>query len=239
MTSKQLGRARAVAACVAIGFTLLAAPGNASATVDECVRKKVTEGVDRAKAMTECLSDAGNTTNTTIQVVPVNSTVSDSDSTSVGLLALVGLGGAAVGATAMMVFRKPSDAPDSAPSAQPPFGANPANMPPPGFTTPGLQNPPAVDRSRPLVVTLIDLSDRVSSGALRAEIVAALAQAGVQVVEPAQGTAFDANHMRGVGSAPAPDPGWVGKVAATERAGFIDGGTVVRLPEVVVYTSGG
>jgi len=44
--------------------------------------------------------------------------------------------------------------------------------------------------------------------------------------------------MRGVGSAPAPDPGWVGRVASTERAGFVDAGRVMRLPDVVVYTSG-
>ncbi len=235
MTSKQLGTARAVGACAAIALTLLVSPGAASATIDECVRKKVDEGTERAKAMTECLSEAGNTA-TTIQAVPINATGSDSDDgTSPALLALVGIGGAAIGAVAMKVLRKP----DATPAAPPSFSAGPANMPPPGFAAPGVQSPPAVDRSRPLVVTLIDLSDRVSSGALRAEIIAALAQAGVQVLEPAQGAAFDANHMRGVGSAPAPDAGWVGKVAATERAGFVDGGTVVRLPEVVVYTAGG
>ncbi|MDP2289867.1 MAG: hypothetical protein Q8M22_01675 [Actinomycetota bacterium] len=234
MTSKQLGTARAVGACAAIAVMLLMSPGTASATIDECVRKKVDEGTERAKAMTECLSEAGNTA-TTIQAVPINAGSDSDDGTSLALLALVGLGGAAVGAIAMKVLRKP----DAAASAPPAVGAQPANMPPPGFAAPGVQSAPAFDRSRPLVATLIDLSDRVSSGALRAEIIAALAQAGVQVLEPAQGTAFDANHMRGVGSAPAPDPGWVGKVAATERAGFVDGGTVVRLPEVVVYTAGG
>lgn len=234
MTSKQLGTTRAAAACAVLALSLVAWPGTASATIDECVRKKVDGGTERAKAMTECLSEAGNTA-TTISAVPINSTGSDSDDgTSLGLLALVGIGGAAVGAIAMRALRKPN----GAPSAQP-FSVEQANMPPPGFAAPGVQSPPPADRSRPLVTTLIDLSDRVSSGALRAEIIAALAQAGVQVLEPAQGTAFDANHMRGVGSAPAPDPGWVGKVAATERAGFVDGGIVVRPPEVVVYTAGG
>jgi molecular chaperone GrpE (heat shock protein) len=89
------------------------------------------------------------------------------------------------------------------------------------------------------VTALVDLSDRMSSAALRAEIVATLARVGVHAVEPAQGEVFDANRMRGVGSAPAPDPSWVGRVAATERAGFQDGTTVLRLPEVVVYTAGG
>jgi len=236
MTSKRICTVRAAITFAAITLTLMASHGSASAAIDECVRKKVTDGVDRTKAMAECLNDAGTTTKTP----PVlKSGGSDSDGTSAGILALVGVGGIALGAVAMMVLRKPSGAPAAASSAQPAFGADPAGMPPPGFAAPGMHTGAAIERSRPLVATLIDLSDRVSSGALRAEIIAALAQAGVQLVEPAQGAAFDANRMRGVGNAPAPDPGWVGRVASTERAGFADAGTVVRLPDVVVYTAGG
>ena len=233
MTSKRICTARAAIACTALALTLMASHSSASAAIDECVRKKVADSVDRTKAMAECLKDAGNTT----QTPPVLTNAGGSDGTSAGLLALVGVGGIALGAVAMMLLRKPSGAPAAA-TAQPSFGADPARMPPPGFAAPGMNTAPAIDRSRPLVATLIDLSDRVSSGALRAEIIAALAQTGVQVVEPAQGAAFDANRMRGVGNAPAPDPGWVGRVASTERAGFVDAGTVVRLPDVVVYTAG-
>lgn len=88
------------------------------------------------------------------------------------------------------------------------------------------------------MTTLVDLADRVSSQALRAEILAALGRAGVRSLEPAVGEAFDATRMRGVGGTPAPDASWVGRVAATERPGFQDGNTVLRLPEVVVYTAG-
>ncbi|HQZ34618.1 MAG TPA: hypothetical protein PK020_09335 [Ilumatobacteraceae bacterium] len=230
MTSKRFGMTRAAAACAVVALTVMAIPGSASASIDQCVRKKVSTGMDTSKAMAECLQDANSPTKT-LPPVLVNSGNSNSGGTSTGLLALVGVGGVALGAIATMMLRKPSGASSPAPSAPS------ASMPPPGFTAPAMQAP-AVDRSRPLVDTLIDLSDRVSSGALRAEIIAALATAGVQTIEPAQGAVFDASQMRGVGSAPAPDPGWVGRVASTERAGFVDAGRVMRLPDVVVYTSG-
>ena len=114
-------------------------------------------------------------------------------------------------------------------------------MPPPGFSTPhGSRRADSV----PIAASRWSSRSSTSATACPAarcgpEIVAALAQAGVHALEPAQGTSFDATTMRGVGSAPAPDPAWVGRVAATERAGFIDGGAIVRLPEVVVYTAGG
>jgi hypothetical protein len=94
------------------------------------------------------------------------------------------------------------------------------------------------DRSPGLVTALIDLADRVPSQALRAEILAALGRAGVYALEPATGEMFDVARMRGVSNALAPDAGWVGRVANTERAGYHDGTTMLRLPEVVVYTAG-
>ncbi len=235
VTSKTICTIRAAAVFAAIALTLMASSSTASAAIEQCVAKKVSHGVDRTKAMAECLKDAADTTRPGL---PTNAS-SDSGGTSTGLLVLVGLGGVALGAIAMMMLRKPSSAPGGAPSAQPALGANPSAMPPPGFAAPGAPAAATVDRSGPLVASLIDLGDRVSSGALRAEIIAALAQAGVHLFEPAQGAVFDVNHMRGVGSAQAPDPGWVGRVASTDRAGFVDGNTVVRLPDVVVYTAAG
>ena len=226
-----------VAACGIIATTALWA-GSAAAsgdTLDECVRKKVAAGTERAKAMTECLQNDNNTPATTLS--PISPTVSSSDDegASTTTLLLVGALGAIIGAGAVLLLRK---RPEPQAMAAPPAAPAPM-MAPPGF---GASAPAAAaaatDRSRPLVVALVDLSDRVNSGALRAEIVATLGQAGVQALEPAQGTAFDATRMRGVGSAPAPDAGWVGTVAATERVGFMDGGTVIRLPEVIVYTAG-
>ncbi len=229
MSSKHLLGAAVAAAALVVLLT----PGSAGAGVDECVRKKVAQGETSTKAMTECLAN-----NNSTPTLPRNTSSSSSgdDGTSTGLLLVVGLVGVAVGALGATMLRKQKGT-GTAPAAA---AATPvAAMPPPGFGAPPMTAPTAPDRSQPLVSTLVDLSDRVSSGALRAEIVAALAQAGVQALEPAQGSNFDASTMRGVGSAPAPDPGWVGKVAATERTGFIDGGAIVRLPEVVVYTAGG
>ncbi len=237
MASKQVHMARAVAISVTIALTLMVSSGSASASIDQCVRKKVTSGMDATKAMAECLKDVANPTKTTPPVL-IKPSSSDADGTSIGLLALVGLGGIVLGAVAMMLLRKPGESP-ATPSAQPISGTDPVGKPSPGFAAPGVNVVTSVDRSRPLVASLIDLSDRVSSGALRAEIIAVLVQAGVQLIEPAQGAAFDANQMRGVGSALAPDPGWVGRVASTERVGFVDAGIVVRLPDVVVYTAGG
>lgn len=216
---------RLVAACAFSTVVVLGATAGTSSaqSVDECVRKKVAEGVERAKAMTECLRSE-----TPSGTLPG----SDDSSTSTVTLLLIGLGGAALGAAAVWLLRTPR-APAAAVAA--PITAPMATPAP--FAAPGNPAPPPVDRSRPLIVALIDLGDRVNSGALRAEIVAALAQAGVQSIEPAPGTAFDATRMRGVGNAPAPDAGWVGTVASTERAGFADGPTVIRLPEVVVYTA--
>jgi len=219
----------AVAACGIVGATTLLWASSAAASgdsIDECVRKKVAAGSERAKAMTECLQRDNNT-----PVSPVSPTSSPNDEgASTTTLLLVGVLGAAVGAGAVLLLRK---RPEPQALAAPGVPA----MAPPGFGAPA-PAPVPTDRSRPLVVALVDLSDRVNSGALRAEIVATLGQAGVQALDPAQGTAFDPTRMRGVGNAPAPDAGWVGTVAATERVGFVDGGTVIRLPEVVVYTAG-
>jgi hypothetical protein len=88
------------------------------------------------------------------------------------------------------------------------------------------------------VAALIDLSDRMSSQALRAEIIATLERAGVHPIEVPAGTPFEATTMRGIGSSPTNDAAWVGRVATTDRCGFHDSGRMVRLPDVVVYVAG-
>jgi hypothetical protein len=246
-----LGASVAATALVAI----LAPAGHAGAAADECVEERIKDGQSRPEAIAACLRDAVDPTPTTRPQItapgggldpddgPVT-TVSD-DGTSTGLLIAVGLGGVVVGAGAAL-FAGRRRAPAALPSASPPAGSQAA---PPGFAAPanlGAYAPPAASggpaadgRTGGLVTTLIDLTDRVSSGALRAEIVAALAGAGVHALEPRQGDVFDANRMRGVGGQQAPDPTWIGRVATTERAGFHDGTTVLRLPEVIVYTAEG
>jgi hypothetical protein len=122
-------------------------------------------------------------------------------------------------------------APPTGPTAAPVVGGSATFAPPAvsGATAGGAT-------SDELVSTLIDLSDRVPSQALRVEIIASLAKAGVNAIEPANGDWFDATAMRGVATEVAPDPGWTGRVARTERAGFCDHNAVLRQPEVIVYT---
>jgi hypothetical protein len=188
-----------------------------SDSIEECVDDKVADGVERAVAVALCTRDATDDTSS-----------ADDDGTSVGLLIGVGLGGLIVGAVATALWSRRARPATATPAPAP---APMASMPPPGATT--------ADRSRGLVAALIDLSDRMSSRALRAEILAALQSAGVHAIEIPVGAHFDSTTMRGVGGTAAPDPTWTGRVAATERCGFADGANVIRVPEVLVYTQAG
>jgi outer membrane protein TolC len=131
------------------------------------------------------------------------------------------------------------------PAAALPAMAPPAMVPAAMAQAPAMAPPSAATavpigsaNNAALVTALIDLSDRVPSQALRAEILAALGRAGVHALVPEVGGAFDATRMRGVGGVPAPEAGWAGRVASVERTGFHDGVSVLRVPEVVVYTVG-
>lgn len=229
-----------VAAALAGGVLLLGPAGQASArSTDDCISRKMDAGETRAQAVASCLVEA-RTPTTTLKSNGgggLDTSTSSDDGTSTGLLIAVGLGGLVVGAGLATVLRKGATVPSPAAAYQ----QAPPPMAPAPLYAPGTQMPMPgqPDRSSGLVAALVELSDRVSSGALRAEIFASLARAGVRVLEPAQGDVFDANRMRGVGSAVAPDPSWIGRVAATERAGFLDGSALLRLPEVLVYTAGG
>lgn len=224
--------------------------GAASETVDECVRRKVAAGETRSVALASCLAASNNTT-VPPSGSPSLSTSSSDDGTSPVLLIAVGLGGAVVGAgiaTALRSRRGPAiaAAPATSPSAPVSPAALHAMAPPAAGGQPPVpaMAPPSAGSTAPngasavLVTALIDLSDRVPSQALRAEILAALGRAGVHPMEPAVGDVFDVTHMRGVGGVAAPDAGWSGRIASVERAGFHDGVSVLRLPEVVVYTAG-
>lgn len=88
--------------------------------------------------------------------------------------------------------------------------------------------------ARTLARTLIDLRDRVTSDAIKAEIGAALEQADVHehVVQP--GTPFDPRVHVGIDTTPVTDAAWDQRVATTERPGYFTGNTVLRQPAVVV-----
>ncbi|MEK7426299.1 MAG: hypothetical protein AAB131_20945 [Actinomycetota bacterium] len=201
-------------------------------SVADCVAKRMADGETRPKALAACLSETAGDPDPGGGLEPSNpSSGSESDRTSPLLLTIVGLGGLAIGAAgATLVGRRTRRAAPSTPGAVP---ATPTQVP-----APPMPAPPSADRTQGLVAALIDLSDRMSSQALRAEIIATLDRAGVQAVDVAVGEPFDATRMRGVSGAPTTDASWVGRVAGTDRCGFRDGARIIRLPDVVVYTTG-
>ena len=76
---------------------------------------------------------------------------------------------------------------------------------------------------------------RVTSDALRVQLQQRLEAVGVHAIDVPAGTRFDASTHRGIQAAPAASPEQDGIVAACDRAGWRDGSTVIRPPEVVVY----
>ncbi|WP_238010953.1 nucleotide exchange factor GrpE [Dactylosporangium sp. AC04546] len=88
---------------------------------------------------------------------------------------------------------------------------------------------------RALVQASIYVRDRVTSKALGDRLGAALAEAGVTVLEPV-GVRFDPAHHEAGGTTPATDPSQVGQISAVEVPGYIDrDGRVLRAPIVTVY----
>jgi hypothetical protein len=130
---------------------------------------------------------------------------------------LVGLlGGAAVGAGAMALLRRGS-------STSVPVAAVPA------VATPG-------DGQRAaLVAAVIEVRDSVPSEALRERLGRALQDVGVRELTVEPGQPFDPQWHRAVDTTPTADPAQVNTVATTERPGYVDGATTLRLPEVIVY----
>lgn len=248
-----LGGCRARVKMIVAGVfaaTLSLGVSSASASsVDECVKRRTADGDTRAVAVATCLRESNEPTNEPSNKPRTRSSRADSatesrsEGTSPVVLIAVGLGGLLAGAGLATLLHRRSV--EGAPAGIAPSGAPPARrgmlpgLVPPAPPAPGPPAQATADRSAGLVRALIDLADQVPSQALRAEILAALDRAGVHPLEPAVGDVFDVTRMRGVGNARAPDAGWVGRVAGTERAGYHDGATVLRLPEVVVYTAGG
>jgi hypothetical protein len=217
-------------------------PAHAAASTEDCVAKRVADGEPRAQALATCLREAADEPASGgggLDTSPDNErqTDSNSDDTSPLVLVGVGVGGVVIGAAgALLLGRRSSKSAPAVGSGMAPASAT--VPPPPVLQVPTFSPSPASDRSPALVAALVDLSDRMSSQALRAEIIATLERVGVHAVDIAVGTPFEAASMRGVGSAPTSDATWVGRVAATDRCGFHDGGRLIRLPDVVVYTAG-
>ena len=97
----------------------------------------------------------------------------------------------------------------------------------------------ALERQRAaLVSACVDVSD-VVSGALREQLVDALAEAGVTSVQVAAGEPFDSSRHHAVGRVDTSDPAHDNLVAETQRTGYIDRGKRLRYPDVVVFKADG
>jgi len=129
-----------------------------------------------------------------------------------GLTALVGALLAAAGA--LLLGASPG-APAAAPVAQPE----------PNGTAPDRAN---------LVRTCIYVRDRVTSTALASRLDQALAEVGVNPVEPT-GERFDPSHHEAGGALATTDDQLVGTIAAVEAPGYSDRGVLLRPPVVTVY----
>ena len=92
------------------------------------------------------------------------------------------------------------------------------------------------DRAR-LVAALIDVRDQIDSTALREWLGAALAEAGVTELV-GDGQRFDPRRHHAVDQVASADPAWDLVIARTERPGYSDRGSVLRLPQVSVYRYG-
>jgi molecular chaperone GrpE len=91
------------------------------------------------------------------------------------------------------------------------------------------------ERAR-LVASCADLADRLRDHqpALYMVLTRDLAAVGV-TMEAADGEPFDERRHNPVGTEPTSDPAADLRVAATVRLGYLDHGSVVRTPDVIVY----
>ena len=85
----------------------------------------------------------------------------------------------------------------------------------------------------------MEVSDTVSSDALREQLVDVLAEAGVTRIEVAGGERFDSSRHRAVGRVGTSDDTSHNRVAKTTRPGYVDRGKRLRYPEVLVFNADG
>jgi hypothetical protein len=102
------------------------------------------------------------------------------------------------------------------------------------------QFPPAApgdaDERARLVLSCADLADRLRDRqpALYSVLTRDLVAVGVSV-QLADGEPFDAERHNPVGTEPTSDPGADLRVAETVRLGVLDHGSLIRVPDVIVY----
>jgi molecular chaperone GrpE (heat shock protein) len=101
---------------------------------------------------------------------------------------------------------------------------------------PTVRESDAMDRAS-LIQVCIYLRDRMTSVALADRLDRALAEVGVQLIDPT-GQPFDPAWHEAGGTVPTADDSLVGTVAAVEAPGYADRGVLLRPPVVTVYQRG-
>lgn len=219
----------ALAAGGALGVPAAWAGGG---SVEDCVRTRTGNGESRAEALVRC---ARSTDATAAATTAVPAGTSRGGSGDDGPSALVtGLAGALAGAAlgfvvGAVVFRARRRA--AAGPAPVPVPAPPPAVPAPG---PAEAERALAAQRHALAVALIGIADRFDSDAVRNDVGHALADAGLRVYPVQAGEPFDPSRHRGVDAQPTTDPALDGRIARVERNGWIDGDTVLRVPDVVV-----
>ncbi|GAA4255938.1 nucleotide exchange factor GrpE [Dactylosporangium darangshiense] len=101
------------------------------------------------------------------------------------------------------------------------------------------ETPPDPERDL-LVAAMIDIGDRLRDRdpALWKRLNRHLGEVGVECVI-VDGQPYDERLHDAVGREPTADPDLQKTVASTERAGYVDRGRVLRLPEVMVFRTEG
>jgi len=223
----------AAAAVVAVLALLTAGPALAGGPDRTTPRESTTTTADRETGTTEddepttTEDDEPTTTEpettepeTTEPEPAATSGDTDDDSGSGGPLMLVLgvlLGGAAGAAIGWFAGRQAPGAGAPGPVAPPPVPATDA----------------AAAQRATLVTAAIAAIDLAQNEGLREQLTRALEQAGVTQVAP-DGVPFDPQQHHAVDRLPTHDPAQHNTVM-TDRAGWVDGGRVLRLPDVIVY----
>ncbi len=95
------------------------------------------------------------------------------------------------------------------------------------------------DQRSKLIKTCISVYDLMTSEAQREQLRMTLEEVGLTVVEVRSGDRFDPDTQKAIDTVVTSDPRLNNTVAETERPGYKDGDKVLRLPEVLVYRTGG
>jgi hypothetical protein len=130
--------------------------------------------------------------------------------------------GAVAGAAGAMFLRGRAPAPAQPVAAGPPPADSGASQ-------------ALADRAA-LVSLLIRLDSRLDNPAIQQQVSAGLAKAGVEVIDVAEGTRFDALKHQAGGAAYTDDETKHMTISATEQRGYTDRGKVLSLPIVTIYT---